>query len=293
MDEQEQAIWEGLGVTPDEEPEQTEQPEDTDTGDETDIPDGEDDGGEEPGGSGDGEEPAEDGGEDSDGPDPDEAHRQELERVRQEGKDALNAQVAGMGLKNPYDGNKPITTVEELHAYQDAAREANIQRICKAAGMSREDFDALVAGDPEVRAAKDAQARAQAAEQTAQEQQAAARLDAEIAQIRKLCPDIKDRESLVAHKSWGKVRDRMKDTGCGVLDAFRLENFEELRQQGVKNARRQAARNNRGKEHLKGTVGKGKGGASIPADQLRIYQHLNPGASLEELQAFHAANNKH
>lgn len=164
--------------------------------------------------------------------------------------------------------------------------------FCRKAGITREQFDELVAGDPGVRAAKDAQARAEAAEKTAQQQQAAARLDAEIAEIRKLCPEVKDRESLVNHKSWGKVRDRMKATGCGVLDAFRLENFEELRQQTARNIRRQTTRNQRGKDHLKGTVGKGKGGASIPADQLRIYQRLNPNASLSELQAFHAANNK-
>lgn len=287
MDEQEKAIWEGLGVTPDEEPEQTGAPDEAcEEPDEVDIPDGEDDGEEESGdqeGSDGQEEPAED---------PDDAHRQELERVRQEGRDALDAQIAAMGLKNPYDGDKPITTAAEYAAYQNAAREANVAEFCRKAGITREQFNELVAGDPEIRAARDAQARAQAAEQTAQEQQAAARLDAEIAQIRKLCPEVRDRESLVNHRSWEKVRDRMKATGCGVLDAFRLENFEELQQQAAQNVRRQAARNQRGKDHLKGTAGKGKGGASIPSDQLKIYQRMNPGASMEELQAFHAANNK-
>lgn len=286
MDEQEKAIYEGLGVSPDEE--QSADDELLESGDleEVDLQD-------EPEG-GDGEDGAH--GEPEDGqppePDPEEAHRQELERVRQEGLAAVDAQVAAMGLRNPYDGNKPITTAAEYAAYQTAAREASVKEFCRKAGITREQFDELVAGDPGVQAAKGAQARAEAAERTAQQQQTAARLDAEIAEIRKLCPEVRDRESLVNHKSWSRVRDRMKATGCGVLDAFRLENFEELRQQSVNNTRRQTIRNNRGKEHLKGTSGKGKGGASIPADQLKIYQHLNPGASLEELQAFHRANNK-
>ena len=288
MDEQEMAIWEGLGVTPDEEDTpDTREPEDTDINDETDIADEEDSGGEP------GEEHEEDSGEEmEDTPDPEEAHRQELERVRREGRDALNAQVRGMNLVNPYDGNKPITTTEELEAYKDAARNDKINRICKAAGMSREEFDQLLGEDPEIRRAKDTLAQADAAREAAQQQQAAARLDAEIAEIHKLCPEIKDRESLVKHKSWPMLRERMAATKDGVLDAFKHVNFDELMQQRTRDIRRQAARNNRGKDHLKGTSGKGKGGATIPSDQLKIYQRLNPDASLEELQAFHAANNK-
>lgn len=289
MDEQEQAIWEGLGVSPDEEPEQPREELDDEELEEADLQEPEDT---------DSEQDDADGGEESDeqedsgSEDIEAIHQQELERVRREGQAAVDAQVAAMGLQNPYDGNKPITTAAEYAAYQAAAREASVAEFCRKAGITREQFDALVAGDPEVQAAKDIQARAQAAEQAAQEQRAAARLDAEIAEIRKLCPEIKDRESLVAHKSWEKIRDRMRATGDGVLDAFKSVNFDDLQRRAADNARRQSARNQKGKAHLKGTTGKGKGGASIPDDQLRIYQRLNPNASLEELQAFHAANNR-
>lgn len=106
MDEQEQKIWEGLGVTPDEEPEQTDVPgEDDEELDEVDIQDEEDEGGEEE--PGEQEEPAE---REESGTDPEAAHQQELERVRREGLAAVDAQVAAMGLRNPYDGDKPITT---------------------------------------------------------------------------------------------------------------------------------------------------------------------------------------
>lgn len=285
-------IWEGLGVTPDEEETPVDQePEDTPIEDETDIHDGEEDGEEETPEEEDAEEDGEDGGEGG-GPDPDEAHKQELERVRQEGRDALDAQAKGMGLVDPYHGNRPITTQAELEEYQAANREAKIDRYCKAAGMTREQFDELVGNLPEVRAAKDAQERARAAEQTAQEQQARDRLNAEVAEIRKLCPEIKDLEALAAHESYDKVIARMKATGDGVLDAFKHVNFDLLMKQQAHDAKRQSARNSRGKDHLRGTGGKGKGGATIPEDQLRIYQRLNPGASLEELQSFHAQNNR-
>ena len=281
-------IWEGLGVEPEEEETPvTQEPEDTKAEDETDIPGEENSEGEIPeekGDAGDSEEP--------DGQDLKAVHQQELERDRQEGKNALDKQIKGMNLVDPYHDNRPITNAQELQEYKNAAREEKIGRVCKAAGLTREQFDELVGELPEVRAAKDAQAAAETAEQAAQQQQARERLDAEVAEIRKLCPEVKDLEALAAHKSYEKVLARMKQTGGGVREALKLENFDELMKLRSEGVRRQAARNQRGKDHLKGTTGKGKGGATIPEDQLRIYQRLNPNASIEELQSFHAANNK-
>lgn len=260
-----------------------EEPEPTPTEDETDIPGGEEDGEEEAP-----EEEETGDGEEDGGPDPEEAHKQELERVRQEGRDALDAQVKGMGLVDPYHGNRPITTQAELEEYQTADREAKIDRYCKAAGMTREQFDELVGNLPEVRAAKDAQERARAAEQTAQEQQARDRLNAEVAEIRKLCPEIKDLEALAAHESYDRVIARMKATGDGVLDAFKHVNFDLLMQQRTRDSKRQAARNDRGKDHLRGTGGKGKGGVSVPNEVYREYKRYNPKATDEEITKHYA-----
>ena len=282
MDE-EQDIYAIYGV---EKP--NEEPENTQTEDETDIPDEEELHEEE---LHEEEDPAVDTdepGEVSDDQNREAAHQQELERVRQEGKEALNAQVKGMNLVDPYHGNKPITNVEELEAYKTADREAKIDRYCKAAGITREQFDELVGGLPEVRGAKDAQARAEAAEKAAQERQARERLDADLAQIRKLCPEIKNLDALVAHKSYDKVIARMKETGDGVLDAFKHVNFDELMTDREKNVRRQGVRNQRGKDHLKGSGGKGSGGVSVPGEVYREYKRYNPNATDEEIARHYA-----
>lgn len=267
----------------DEEADLTDEPEEADIGDETDISD-EDDSGEEEDGSGEGDS--------DDAPDPEAAHQQELERVRQEGEAALDQQIKGMNLVDPYHDNRPITNARELQEYKDAAREEKIGRVCKAAGLTREQFDELVGELPEVRAAKDAQEAAEAAEQAAQQQQARERLDAEIAEIRKLCPEVKDLEALAAHKSYEKVLARMRETGCGVLEAFKLENFDELMKQRAEGTRRQAARNNRGKDHLKGTTGKGKGGVSVPSEVFLEYKRYNPNATEAEITAHYARRHK-
>lgn len=290
MDEQEMAIWEGLGVTP-EEPEQTEEPELEELEpEEVDTPDSNEEG--EPGDA----EPEEDGADGGgDGPDPDELrqqHDRELEDLRRQHQQQMDAHVAGLKLTNPYDGNKPINTLAEYQAYQAAHQQAQWDSIRQRSGLTQEQMDELIGNLPQVQQAAQAQAQAKAAQDAADEQALQQKLREEIAAIGKLCPEIRDRETLVEHESWPRVAQRMKDTKCGVLDAFKLENFDALQQRRAEDARRQRDRNQRGKEHLRGTTGKGKGGASIPADQLKIYQRLNPGASLNELQAFHAANNK-
>lgn len=293
MDEQELKIYEGLGVSPDE-PEQADEEQEEVALQEpgeaepqenpgTDVAP-EDEGGEEPG--------VEKAAEAPGGDALRQQHDRELEELRQSYQQQMDTHVAGLKLTNPYDGNKPITTMAEYRAFQRAHQQAQWDRIRQQTGMTQQQLDELLAGLPQVQQAAQAQAQAQAAQNAAEEQALRQKLDQEIAAIGKLCPDIRDKESLVNHESWPKVAQRMKDTGCGVLDAFKLENFDALRQQTANNTRRQINRNQRGKDHLKGTTGKGKGGASIPADQLRIYQRLNPGASLSELQAFHAANNK-
>ncbi len=290
MDEQEKAIWDGLGVTP-EEPEQTVKPELEELEpEEVDAPDSNEEG--EPGDA-----ELEGDGADGEGEEPDadalrQQHDQELEELRRQHQQQMDAHVAGLKLTNPYDGNKPITTLAEYQAYQTAHQQAQWDSIRQRSGLTQEQMDELIGNLPQVQRAAQAQAQAKAAQDAADEQSLQQKLQEEIAAIGKLCPEIRDRETLVGHESWPRVAQRMKDTRCGVLDAFKLENFDALQQRRAEDVRRQSVRNQKGKDHLKGTAGKGKGGASIPADQLRIYQRLNPGASLSELQAFHAANNK-
>lgn len=281
-------IYRGLGVEPDEEDLNQEEP--------TEDP-------QEPGEAAhqDREAPAEEPGEEpegGDGAEPDaleelrQSHEREMEDLRQQNRQALDAQVAAMGLTNPYDGDKPITTAAEYEAYQQQAREAQWQRIREQTGLTQQQLDELVAGLPQVREAQQAKADAEAAQRAADDRVMQQRLTDEIAAIGKLCPEVRDKDTLTKHESWPAVAKRMRETGCGVLDAFKLENFDALTAAKAENVRKQVARNQAGKNHMNGLKGKGGGGASIPDDQLRIYQRLNPGASLAELQAFHAANNK-
>ena len=277
-------IYRGLGVEPDEEDLNQEEP------------------AEEPQEPGevapqDQEEPVEEPGEEPEGGgggEPDaleelrQSHQREMEDLRQQNRQALDAQVAAMGLTNPYDGNKPITTAEEYEAYQQQAREAQWQRIREQTGLTKEQLDELVAGLPQVREAQQAKADAEAAQRAADDRVMQQRLTDEIAAIHKLCPEVRDKDTLTKHESWPAVAKRMRETGCGVLDAFRLENFDALTAAKAESVRKQVARNQAGKNHMKGLKGKGGGGPSLTNEELNIYRRMNPRATDAEIHAHYA-----
>lgn len=222
-----------------------------------------------------------------------EQHQAELEQLRQQHKAENDQRVAGMNLKNPYDGNKPITTQAEYDAYLAAHQKAQWDRIAQQTGMSREQLDALIAEHPEVRKGLEAQAAADAARQQQEQEKLQQRLAADIAAIGAECPTVKDQESLVNHPSWPKVAAKMKAVpGLGVADAFFLVNRSELAA-GRAAGEGQRIRNNlAGKGHMQATGSRGGGAVNMTREQEAMYRALVPGATRDEILKFHQDNMK-
>lgn len=222
-----------------------------------------------------------------------EQHQAELEQLRQKLQTENDQRVAGMNLKNPYDGNKPITTQAEYDAYLAAHQQAQWDRIAQQTGMSREQLDALIAEHPEVRKGLEAQAAADAARQQQEQAQLQQRLAADIAAIGAVCPAVKDQESLVNHPSWPKVAAKMKDIrGLGVADAFILVNYSELAA-GKAAGEGQRIRNNlAGKGHMVPSGSRGGGVPNMTREQEAMYRALVPGATRDEILKFHQDNMK-
>ena len=257
---------------PDEEPD--EEPEDED-------PD-EDDGGSE-------EEDPEDGGED-----PLQSAR---ERIEEEGREqvtaALDAQIAAMGLLDPYNDNSPITTKAQHAAYLKAHANARFDNLARQGGMTRQELDALIGQHPDVVAAQ--QLKAQLEQQSAAQarQQAQRALDAQIAQIGKLCSGVDTREAVVNHESWPKVKKLMEDNPkLGVLDAFRLANAEAIEAGIGRKAQAAAKRNAAGKRHMRSTGGRGEGGIEVPPEVKAIYRAWEPDITEAEMRKAYAADMK-
>lgn len=193
------------------------------------------------------------------------------------------------GLKNNITG-QPIRTTEEYDQWKQAFDAQKLDRDLKAGKLTKEGLDAAIESHPAVRQAREMVAQQEAARRQQDEAAAKARVDADLAEIRKMDPTINTVEDLLkmpnAKEFYGFVKQ-----GNSFLNAFRLANWDRLEQQRVEAARRQAAVNTRGKEHLTGTDAvRGKGSVSVPAEEMELFRQLNPEASEDEIRAYY---NKH
>lgn len=250
------------------------------------------------------EEPAEAEDEDSEEPedeipeggteDPLQAAREQIEEQgRQQVTAALDAQIAAMGMVDPYNGNRAITTKAEHDAYIAASTNAKFDNMARQLNMSRQELDALIGQHPDVVAGRQLKAQLELQNAAQARQQAQRALDAEIAQIGKLCPGVDTREAVVSHESWPKVKKLMEDNqNLGVLNAFRLANAETIEAEIGKKAQAAAKRSAAGKKHMRGTGGRGEGGIEVPPEVKAIYRAWEPGITEAEMRAAYAADMK-
>lgn len=285
MDLEEEKIMEAFGLTDEEEPEKDldegdEEPEDEEPEEDEIDPEEEDD--------------AQESGDEEETEDP---FEQERERIAAQHKAdteaALDAQVATLGLKNPYRNNEPITTNAQLLQFQQDSRKDKIQRMAKAAGMTEDEVQELIDEHPDVAAGKQLRQQQEAQAREAERQKAERALNADLAEIEKLMPGVGTREGVVSHESWPKVQKLMKDNpNMGVLAAFRSVNAEAIASQMAGKAAGAAKRNAAAKNHLKSGRGRGEGLPEVPADVRAIYRAFDPDMSENDMRRAYAASMK-
>lgn len=197
---------------------------------------------------------------------------------------------ATAGLKSPVDG-KPITTREEYEAYQRAVEERRIRQNLQKGQLLPEDIEAIVrkAIAQQTQDAQKGQSqeskpeRAAATGRTVTQEQ----VDAELAEIRRLDPDMVDLKTILESET-GEAFRAAVSRGASFIEAFKLANFDRLQQRSsAETARRaeQAARNKaRSKDHLQTSRTSGSGAVPVPADVKEMYHYLMPGKSDAEIQ---------
>ena len=194
---------------------------------------------------------------------------------------------ARAGLKNPMDGNKPITTMEEFDAWQRQFEAEQLNRRLKAGQLTQEDLQKLIASSPEMQQIRQQQ---EAARQKAEAERKAAekqRIDAELAEIRKLDPAAGSLQDILRMETGKDFAARVRQ-GYSFLDAFRAANFDRLLN-GAANAAKRQETLQRSKQHMQPQgKGKGQGAPSVPADVMRMYKEINPGMTDAEIQKHYA-----
>ena len=211
----------------------------------------------------------------------------EVARVRAEAAKEKERAVAEayrkMGLINPHTG-KSITNEAEYEEY--AARQAEQQKrdFLSQSGMSEEEYNAFVAGLPEVAEARRREAENAAAVQRMRQAEAEARITAEINEIAKLDSRIKSVEDLANQENYDTFYDLVKK-GYSMVDAYKLANFDKLTSQTAAAERQKALTLAASKDHLRSTRARGEGAAAVPADVRAMYRMLNPDEAEAEIKA--------
>lgn len=225
-----------------------------------------------------------------------ERERSELEAsVRKEEADKRDAQVkrilSELGVKDSANGGKAVESYEEFEKMQARQRRAQMQRDLKAGKLTPETLGTAVLETPEIKevlqAAKDAKAAAEEAQEKAKLAQFNANMQTELAEIRKLNPNIQSTDDIVRMET-GPEFARLVRSGLRPSEAYKLANFEML-QSSARNAAEQAARNAAaGKAHMQPTPAKGQAQVSVPEQYKQNMRRYNKGITDAEIAKYYA-----
>lgn len=220
-----------------------------------------------------------------------------IERIRKEEAEKnasyLKKTFSAIGLK---DGNgNPIETMEAFEAYQAERRSERVRKELQSGRLTPEALQEAVSASPEIQQvlqkAQKATEEANQATQQANRARYAANLQQEIALIQKVDPSVKSMDDIVRMET-GPEFARLLRTGLTPSEAFRLANFESIRERD-KNAAEQAARNAAaGKKHLQSSLAQGKEPLSAPEDWKENVRKLNPNMTDEQLESYYRKYHK-
>ena len=154
---------------------------------------------------------------------------------------SLNQQITAMcqGITHPVTG-QPITNVRDyVDALSIQQRQANEQEL-QEKGVDPSIIDRMIAANPTVM-------QAQQVIEHAQQTEAQATLERDVAEIGKIDPSIKSMADLASLPTYSQMVDFcMRNRGASIVDAYKVFNFDSRSQA----ARQQAINQMRGKDHL-------------------------------------------
>lgn len=204
--------------------------------------------------------------------------------IRRKAEEEANAKVqrlvdeafAASGLTNPYTG-KAIRNKADFDEYSKAISKEKMDGMLEKTGMSEDEFKKMVDELPDVKAAKKAK------EDYEREQQKIT-LDAQIAEVTKMNPDVRSVADLQKLDSYQTIYQYVLK-GLSIPDAYKLANFDTLSGRAASAAKQAALNAKAGKDHLTTTQSRGDGALTVPPDVMAMYKSFNPKATDAEITA--------
>ena len=203
------------------------------------------------------------------------------ERKKQKEKEDAFFKVAGM--KNAHKGGAEIKSLDDALDWVTDDRVAKANDRIKKGQMTAEDLQAMVEETPAFKAMQERLAAREREDQAQSMQQFGQTMELELAEIKKLNPNINNLADILRMDT-GKDFARFVKGGASYLKAYKAANMETLMQQAQQVAAAGARVASGGKDHLRKTQSRGQGALEVPADVKANYRALMPGMTDEEIQ---------
>jgi hypothetical protein len=186
------------------------------------------------------------------------------------------------GKVNPETG-APITTEAEYREALEAQERINMNQQLQSKGIDPEILNQFVKNNPAIR---EAERLVEETKQTRIQEQIAE----DIKTIMTLDKSFADEDELTSSDEFqNAVKYASSHPGVLLSEAYKLVNFDTLRNAGARAAKQAAINEAKGKGHLTSPKGaKGDDEISIPEGDLNKWKRFYPDKSLKELNALYA-----
>lgn len=202
------------------------------------------------------------------------------ERVKMQSE--LDEFVKSLGLKNPYDGNKPIETKEQYDAYKKVQSSKALERGLSTGKLTADQFNEAVNAAIDERLSNTPAAQ----QQPTQEQRDA--VDSQYAEIQALDPEAESLDVLAKDPSF---LDEVRRTGS-MVEAYKRTHVDKLLARQAQIGKMDAVNRSQSKSHLQRTSARGSGSMEITDAIRNAYRVFDPDITDDEIRKYESKDQK-
>lgn len=208
------------------------------------------------------------------------ARRRAAERAKSQSE--LDEFVKSLGLKNPYDGNKPIETKEQYDAFKKVQNSKALERGLSTGKLTADQFNEAV------NAAIDERLSNMPAAQTRPSKEQYDAVDSQYAEIKALDPEAESLEVLSKDQSF---LDEVRRTGS-MVEAYKRTHVDKLLERQTQIGKMDAVNRAQSKSHLQRTAPRGAGGMDITDAMREAYRVFDPDITDDEIRKYESKDQK-
>lgn len=195
--------------------------------------------------------------------------------------------LKNLRIRNPYNENKVIETVEEYDQYRQAMADAKLKRDAKSGELSIASLEEAIMASPRLKKIVDEadalSEEAKAAQEDARKAQYQADMRGQIAEIQRINPQIKSINDIISMDT-GAAFAGYVQRGLTPVEAYKLANHDAIISR-TRSAAEQAARNSAAStQHLQAT-GSSTNGVEVSAATKARYRTFCPNATDAQIAA--------